>query len=200
MIGTIEGVLREKSPTEVLLETGGIGFSVAIPLSTFEGLGDLGSRTRLYTHLVVREDLLQLHGFLTTQERDAFRLLLSVTGIGPRMAQGILSGISVAELQAAIAGADYAVLTAISGVGRKLAERLILELRDKVGGLATSRSASGGDREETTRIREEAILALIALGHNRAGAERAVATAWKLHPASGADVQSLVKAAIQSAR
>ncbi len=200
MIGTLQGVLREKSPTEILLEVGGVGFSVSIPFSTFEQLGEVGSTVRLVTHLVVREDLLQLYGFFSTQEREAFRILLSVTGIGPRMAQGILSGIGVAELHTAISQSNVSALIAIPGVGRKLADRLIVELRDKLGKLAGGGPAVAGATSETSHLREEAILALVSLGYNRAAAERAIATAIKNDPGCTGTLQSLIKAAIHSAR
>jgi Holliday junction DNA helicase RuvA len=200
VIGTLEGILREKSPTEILVETGGVGFVVHIPLSTFEQLGEVGSSTRLYTHLVVREDLLQLYGFLSTHERGTFRLLLSVNGIGPKMAQGILSGIGVEDLQTAIAGSDTRALTAVPGVGRKLADRLIVELRDKLGKITPGDRMPGGKPSETARLREEATLALVSLGHNRTTAERAVAGAIKTDPLCARDVQTLIKAAILLAR
>ncbi len=200
MIASLQGVLREKKPTEILLEVGGVGYGVSIPLSTFERLGETGSTVRLLTHLVVREDLLQLYGFLSAEERETFRLLMSVTGIGPRMAQGILSGIGVADLQEAISRGDLSALTAIPGVGRKLAERLVVELRDKLGKLARAGDAPGSGVPGASGNREEAILALISLGYNRPTAERAVAAAIKNDPSCAGSLQSLIKSAIHPPR
>ncbi len=200
MIASIQGVLREKKPTEILLEVGGIGYTVNIPLSTFERLGEPGATIRLLTHLIVREDALQLYGFVSAEERETFRLLMSVTGIGPKMAQGILSGIGVSELQEAISRGDLSALTAIPGVGRKLAERLVVELRDKLGKLAHVGGPGDAGVPGGSGNREEAVLALISLGYNRLAAERAVAAAIKNDPTCAGTLQSLIKSAIHPSR
>ncbi len=201
MIASLQGTLREKRPTEIVVEVEGIGYALSIPVSTFEWLGEVGSSVRLLTHLVVREDALQLFGFASSEERETFRLLMSVTGIGPKMAQGILSGIGVSELQTAIGTGDVGALTAVPGVGKKLAERLIVELRDKLGKLAhvdgtTLPSGPAGG----TGNREEAILALLSLGYARPAAERAVVTAIKNDPRCAESLQALIKAAIHPSR
>jgi Holliday junction DNA helicase RuvA len=196
MISTLRGRLQSKSPTEVLIETGGVGYGVSIPLSTFEQMGEPGAEAFLFTYLHVREDILQLFGFATAGERDVFRLLISVTGIGPRMAQGILSGITVRDLREHLARGNPAALTAVPGIGKKLAERLILELRDKVGRLDTGQSGTpGGDARE--RARSEALLALTSLGYARPAADKAIRTA--LNDADGADltVEALLKASLK---
>jgi Holliday junction DNA helicase RuvA len=173
MIGSLTGILKIKSPTEVLLDVNGVGYTVIIPLSTFEKLGELGTRITLLTHLHVREDAMQLYGFGTEQERNLFRLMISVSGIGPKIAQGILSGISVTDLQQYIAKSNLSALTAIPGVGKKTAERLVVELRDKVGKIAATAEnlPASEDRRE---MREEALLALTSLGYNRPVAEKAL--------------------------
>ena len=133
MIASLTGILKSKSPTEILVEVHGIGYTVSIPLSTYEKLGDIGSSVSLLTHFHVREDVMQLFGFFTEEERRLFKLLISVSGIGPKIAQSILSGMNVEELKSHLVSGNVNALTAIPGVGRKTAERLIVELRDKVG-------------------------------------------------------------------
>jgi Holliday junction DNA helicase RuvA len=142
MIARLSGKLAVKSPTEIVIDVGGVAFALSVPLSTFERLPGAGETVSVFTHLHVREDLLQLYGFFAEEEREVFRILISVSGIGPKMAQGILSGLPVADLKAHIIAGNSHALTAIPGVGRKLAERLIVELRDKIaktGGAFPSR-------------------------------------------------------------
>src|SRR3989339_1757113 len=166
MIGSLTGTLKHKSPTEVVLDVNGVGYAVIIPFSTYEKLGDLESRVTLVTHLHVREDALQLFGFFTEEERFFFKLLISVNGIGPKIAQGILSGISVPELRQHIANGNISALTAIPGVGKKTAERLVIELRDKIGKIGRG-DAGHISTEDGSELRQEALLALTSLGYNR---------------------------------
>jgi Holliday junction DNA helicase RuvA len=174
MIASLRGTLAAKSPTEAVVDVHGVGYALSIPLSTYERLGPLSSEVFLYTHQHVREDTLQLFGFATEEERAMFRLLLSVTGIGPKMAQGILSGIPVPELRTHLAGGNLPALTAIPGIGRKLAERLVLELREKIG---KTPAAPGSPTDEHAHIHTEALMALVSLGYARPAAERALRTA-----------------------
>jgi len=174
MISYIRGKLVEKTPTYVVVETGGIGFKIEIPLSSFKALGDVGSEIKIRTYLHAREDVLQLFGFATEEEKELFQLLISVTGIGPRLAQGILSGISVREFKLAIRDKDITKLTSAPGVGKKTAERLILELREKIGEVKTDRIPVSFTMSPTG---EEAVLALISLGYKRS---RAVEVVQKL--------------------
>ncbi len=174
MISYIRGKLVEKTPTYVVVETGGIGFKIAIPLSSFKALGDVGSGIKIRTYLHAREDVLQLFGFATEEEKELFQLLISVSGIGPRLAQGILSGISVREFKLAIRDKDITKLTSAPGVGKKTAERLILELREKIGEVKTDRIPVSFTMTPTG---EEAVLALISLGYKRS---RAVEVVQKL--------------------
>ncbi|GJQ19707.1 MAG: Holliday junction ATP-dependent DNA helicase RuvA [Bacteroidia bacterium] len=194
MIASLTGVLKAKTPTEVLIDVQGVGYAVNIPLSTFEGLGTAGSTVTLLTHLQVREDALQLYGFATEDELILFRLLISVTGIGPRIAQGILSGIPAAELRNYILQGNVAALIAIPGVGRKTAERLVVELRDRIGRAETAGTVSiqsAGQEDPRT----QALLALTSLGYSRQVAERAVRAASA--ETNSTSVEELIKTALK---
>ncbi len=198
MIASIRGTLVSKSPTEVIIDTGGIGYSVNIPLPTYTTLGDIGTPVSLLTYLHVREDILQLYGFSTEEERSLFRLLISVSGIGPRMGQTILSGISAEELRQHIASGNQLALTAIPGVGKKLAERLIVELRDKISRVeAGPLPHAGADRQ--SQVRAQALMALTSLGYSRPVAEKALLAA--LHEMNGGDVtvEILIKSSLRHA-
>ena len=197
MIGRLAGVLLAKSPMDALIDVHGVGYTLAIPLSTYEALGPPGSHATVFTHLHVREDALQLYGFATEAERESFRMLISVSGIGPRMAQGILSGIPVRELREHIATGNVAALIAIPGIGRKLAERLVVELRDRVARseAIASPAASGGDGSAATR--NEALLALTSLGYSRQTAETALRGAVEELSGKQPTVEALIKAALR---
>jgi Holliday junction DNA helicase RuvA len=196
MISRISGELLSKSPTEIVLDVHGVGFTLNIPLSTFEHLGNPGTKATLFTHMHVREDALLLYGFATEEERDIFRILLSVNGIGPKMAQSILSGISTNELKRHIASGNPAGLTTVPGVGRKTAERLIVELRDSLGRLDTTASAAHTG-QGTSNIRNEALLALTSLGYSRVNAERAIRSALEESKEAEGSVESLVKSSLR---
>ena len=198
MIAFLKGTLTSKSPTEATIDVGGIGYGVSIPLSTFEKLGTPGSPATLLTHLHVREDVLQLYGFASEDERTLFRLLVSVNGIGPRMGLGILSGIPAGDLRAHIASGNTAALTTIPGIGRKLAERLVLELREKIGKAEHAGTfTTPGDPRGA--IHGEAILALTSLGYSRPVAEKAVRAASAEPGASDGTLEGLLKAALRHA-
>lgn len=199
MIATLTGTLTRKSPTEIVVTAGGLGYAVSIPLSTFERLPEVGSEAFLFTHLHVREDLMQLFGFATEVERDVFKMLISVTGIGPRMAQGILSGMAVDDLRAAIGCGNHAALTTIPGVGRKLAERLVLELRDKMVKSDLTAGTSSGAPSGPAGVRSEALLALTSLGYNRAIADKALRAALDESHNGTPTLQELIKAALKHA-
>lgn len=199
MISQLRGELLHKSPTEVVVDVNGIGFGVQIPVSTFETLGELHTTVKLFTHLHVREDALLLYGFATEEERAAFRLLISVTGIGPRMAQGILSGIPVPNLKSSIASGNTAALTTIPGVGRKLADRLVVELRDKLSRMEPSTGGVMFTSDVQGAVRAEALLALTSLGYNRAVAERAVRGALEEFKNSPPTLETLIKTALRHA-
>jgi len=199
MITSLRGTLIRKSPTEIAVDVQGVGYGINIPLSTFEALGDLNTPVSLFTYLYVREDALQLFGFASEDERNLFRLLISVTGIGPKMAQSILSGISGPELRAAILQGNFSMLTSIPGVGRKLSERLVVELRDKIGKIPAGSSILASSTDAQTQIRSEALLALTSLGYNRASSERAIKMAIKDNVSVENSVETLIKAALRHA-
>jgi holliday junction DNA helicase RuvA len=171
MIAYLRGRLAEKNPARIVVESNGIGYDLFIPLSSFEALGELGSDVFVLTHLHVREDGIQLFGFATEAERDLFRLLISVSGIGPRSAVAVLSGISTADFREAVRNADIASLMRAPGVGRKTAERLVLELRDKVG---ESETETPGFPSIIRKTADEAVQALVTLGYKRPKAQELV--------------------------
>lgn len=197
MIGSLRGTLIRKSPTEILVDVQGVGYQVSIPLSTFEALGKEQTTVMLLTYLHVREDALQLYGFMTEDERTMFKLLMSVSGIGSRLAQGILSGIGVAELRSYIAQGNIGALTAIPGVGRKLAERLVVELRDKISKAESTAAFLGSATEGQSKTRFEALLALTSLGFGRPLAEKALRSALQHLNGKDASVEELVKLALK---
>jgi holliday junction DNA helicase RuvA len=162
LIGRIHGKLVEKHPPQILVDVMGVGYELDVPMSTFYQLPATGAEVSLHTHLVVREDAHQLYGFATEAERHAFRQLLKITGVGARTALSVLSGMSVSDLRDAVMGQDSATLTKIPGIGRKTAERLLLELRDKLdAALAAPAAAAKGDGQ-TGDITN----ALLSLGYN----------------------------------
>ena len=175
MISRITGILIEKNPPEVVVDVGGVGYEIAVPMSTFYPLPAIGERVSLHTQLIVREDAHLLYGFATHSERAAFRQLLKISGVGPKVALAVLSGLSVNDLASAIALQDAARLTKIPGIGKKTAERLLLELRDKFqtpGAISSTDSAAVSDSGDILN-------ALIALGYN----ERVAQFANKQMPA-----------------
>lgn len=161
MIGRLTGILLAKQPPQVLLDVNGIGYEIDVPMSTFYNLPATGQSVSFYTHLVVREDAHLLYGFGSEDERHVFRRLIKVSGIGPKVALTILSGLSVGELAQAVASQDAARLVKIPGIGKKTAERLVLELRDKLAQSAVS--VSSGGRADPLG---DALNALLALGYN----------------------------------
>lgn len=189
MIAHVRGRLVQKNPTMAVVETGGVGFHLLIPVSTFETLGDPGQEVLLLTHLHVREDVLQLFGFATQDERDLFLLLISVNGVGPKLAIGILSGIKTENFRQAVREGNAAVLDKIPGVGKKTAERLLVELRDKIG-----MSIPSATTPALGPIHEQAILALVSLGYKRAHAEEAVQRI--LRQESGLSLEALLRTAL----
>lgn len=175
MIGRLRGVVISKSPPTLVLEVGGVGYEIEAPMSTFYELPPVGQSATLHTHLVVREDAHLLYGFSRESQRRLFRALLKVNGVGPRVALAVLSGLSDQEFLRCVANEDIARLTRVPGIGRKTAERLVVELRDKLGN-----QAKLGDRADAPSPEapadpvSEAISALIALGYKPQEANRAV--------------------------
>ena len=177
MIGSLEGRLIDKTPEVVGVQVGGVGYEVRVPLSTYLELPDEGKTVRLRVHTYVREDQFRLYGFLTDEERRGFRLFLGISGVGPRLALAILSGLPIAKLVHAIRHEDVNALKGVPGVGTKTAERILVELRDKVDGFEVPEPAEAGAGAE-----DASISALMNLGYPRALAERAVRAALEELP------------------
>jgi len=192
MIGHLRGTLIDKRPNQILLDVGGVGYQVSIPLSTFYSLGDLHSEVTLLIRTHLREDSIALYGFLTAREKHFFELLLSASGVGPGLALKILSGMSVDDLVPAIRHNDLVQLTRIPGVGKKTAERIVVELRDKLAAMEAVEAEKPATR---TGLEADAISALLNLGYDRRLAEKAVAEAKRDGAAS--TFEALLKAALQ---
>ncbi len=176
MIAFLNGNLARALPTQAIVDVGGVGYEVFIPLSSYDKLPPAGQPVRLLTHLHVREDAHVLYGFMTAAERDLFRLLVNnVSGIGPKLALAVLSGMSVNNFKGAVVNSDVAALSKISGLGKKTAERIVLELKDKVGVTAAWEAASAAHAPTPEQERaNEAVLALIALGYKQVEAHRVI--------------------------
>jgi Holliday junction DNA helicase RuvA len=176
MITFLDGKLAGALPTQATIDVGGVGYEILIPLSSYDRLPPVGQPVHVLTHLHVREDAHILFGFMTTAERDLFRLLVNnVTGIGPKLALAVLSGMSVSNFKSAVVNGDVALLSKISGVGKKTAERMVLELKDKVGVAAAWEAASAAHAPTAEESQaNEAVLALIALGYKQVDAHKTV--------------------------
>lgn len=176
MISYVRGKIAAKSPTSVTIENSGIGLEILVPLSTFAALGEVGSETQLLTYLHVREDALILFGFATGEEKELFRYLLSVSGIGPKLALGIISGSKIPELYKNIAEGNESALTRVKGLGKKTAQRMIIDLKEKAEAKVGRLENLGVELSKVPpSVVEEAMLAMISLGYSRNEAERAIA-------------------------
>jgi Holliday junction DNA helicase RuvA len=196
MITYLQGTLVEKQPTRVVLDVGGVGYEVFVPLSSYDRLPHTDAPCRLLTVDHVREDVHQLFGFATERERRMFGLLMSISGIGPKLAMSALSGLSIRDLTRAIVESDVKRLSSISGLGKKTAERIVVELRDKIGEAEALDAVAGVDElsgEDTQR--RDAVLALVALGYKQADAARMVAAALK-NTGHDVSVESIIKNAL----
>jgi holliday junction DNA helicase RuvA len=195
MIAFVEGELVEALPTQVVIAANGVGYLVQIPLSSFDALPQVGQRFRLLTHLVIREDAHLLFGFATVEERDLFRLLMQhVTGVGPKLALAVLSGMSIRNFKQAVVNGDVSALARVSGVGKKTAERIVLELKDKVGVAAAWEVAAAGRTDQQTRL-NDAMLALISLGFKQVEAQKALKEVQSKSPET--DTEALIRAALK---
>jgi Holliday junction DNA helicase RuvA len=172
MIAELRGTLLKKGPAEVVVGVGGVGFRLLVPLSTYRALGVEGDDVHVFTHLHVKDDALELFGFCTEAERQIFKELISVSGIGPKLGLAVLSGLSPEVLQRAIVEEDLGLLTSISGIGRKTAQRLIVDLKERLSGMDVSSIGAGGERDREQV--GDAVLALVALGMRRQAAREAV--------------------------
>ncbi len=199
MIGQLRGKLAEKRPNSVLVDVGGVGYVVAVSLSTYAGLGELHAEVTLLIHTHVREDALALYGFISSREKQLFEMLISASGVGPSLAMKILSGMSVEELVPAIRGNDLARLTKIPGVGRKTAERMVVELKDRLETISAEvmiagkpKAAAGG--AAVTDVEADVISALVNLGYDARASEEAVAEGKRL--AGAGNFEKLLRAAL----
>jgi len=200
LIAYLEGKIIEKNPTHLILGVNGIGYSINIPVSSYAGIGEVGQTVKVLTYQYVREDELKLYGFASKHEKGLFELLISVSGVGPRVALGILSSIPVQDFQRSVLAEDLDVLTHISGVGKKTAQRLILELKEKLGkmDLGIEKGIEAGERMGAP-VEEEAVSALVSLGYNKLDARKAV---QKANPESeeSLPVEELIKRALKYAK
>jgi len=196
MIAQLRGTLADKRPNQVLVDVGGVGYLVHIPVSTFYALGDLHSNVTLLIHTQVREDAISLYGFLSSREKHLFELLISASGVGPVLALKILSGMSVDDLVPAVRSGDLARLTRIPGVGKKTAERMVVELRDKLAAMETSEAAR--QPVATAGAAADVVSALLNLGYEERAAEQAVERAAKDGAAKSPEsFETLLRAALQ---
>jgi len=189
MIATLEGTLVEKTPERLVLDVGGVGFAVFVSLQTFADLPSAGARVRLLIHTEVREDAIELFGFRDARERQLFALLRRVKGLGPRTSLAVLSGMPAGELAGVIGAGDVARLTTIPGVGRRIAERIVVECREQVPRLDGATPATG----PASGAEDEAVSALVNLGYKRAEAEAAV----RQHARDGAPLEEVIRTALQ---
>lgn len=196
MIIFLSGTLVEKQPARAVVDVNGVGYEVFIPLSSYDRLPTAGNPVHILTHDYVREDARLLYGFMTSAERDMFLLLIGTTGIGPKLALSALSGLTVREIKAAVVEGDVKRLSAISGVGKKMAERLVVELRHKISDADALEAVAGADDDagEGTLLRD-ALLALITLGYKQDEARKMVRQVAEKHPTL-TSVEDIVKRAV----
>jgi Holliday junction DNA helicase RuvA len=196
VIAQLSGTLLEKHLQRLVVDVAGVGYEVLVPLSTFYAIGDPGARVGLRIHTHVREDALSLFGFVTRLEQDLFERLIGISGIGPKLAIAVLSGLEPPLLIRAIGQGDVARLTSIPGVGKKTAERIVLELKDRLPGVPAGAGPDGGTAEEPVLLlRDDLLSALINLGYHRPLAEKAVDTAIRSLP--GGDFERTLKQALR---
>jgi len=196
MIGRLQGKVIEKQAPDLLIDVQGVGYEVLVSLNTFFGVPGVGEITTLHTHFVVREDVQQLYGFGTQSERQLFRHLIKVNGVGPKMALAILSGMSANDFAICVHNNDIATLVKLPGVGKKTAERLLIEMRDKIGDMdATAAGSATGAQEAKPDISQEAESALIALGYKPADAAKIIS---RVATESVNDAGELIRLALKS--
>jgi Holliday junction DNA helicase RuvA len=200
LIAYLEGKLIEKNPTHLILDVAGVGYSVNIPVSSYANIGEIGEIIKILTYQHVREDELKLYGFSTKPEKDLFELLISVNGVGPKVALGILSSISVEDFQRSVLEEDLDVLTHISGVGKKIAQRLIVELKEKLTKIDL-RLEKGVEVKERigVSIEDEAVSALVSLGYNKFDARKAIEKA-NSESEESLPIEELIKKALKYAK
>jgi Holliday junction DNA helicase RuvA len=196
MIAFIRGRLLDKQPNRLVVDVQGVGYEVLVPLSTYYDIGEVGADVALHVHTHVREDAFQLYGFRTSVEQQLFERLISISGIGPKLGIAVLSGIEPRELVRAVQRSDVARLIRVPGIGRKTAERIVLELKDRLGQIALGDRAEPEPPDtEASRVREDLVSALHNLGYHRPLAEKAVDAALESHP--GATFEQALKDALR---
>ncbi|MGD0445009.1 MAG: Holliday junction branch migration protein RuvA [Edaphobacter sp.] len=199
MIAHLRGRLLSKTPNQAIVECAGVGYDVTISVATFSALPNDGAEVTLHIHTHVREDQLALFGFSETQEKRLFEKLLTISGIGPKLAITVLSGIDSSRLVTAIRSADHATLTRIPGIGKKTAERVVLELKDKLDDLAVSIPTTAGTSHHGP-AGDDALSALVNLGYPRPIAQKAIETAITKNPDAAKDFETLFRAAMAAIR
>lgn len=197
MIDSLRGKLTYKSPTYIRVDVNGVGYGLNIPVSTYNSLGDIGDDVSIFTYLHVREDIMRLYGFKTEDELATFKLLISVTLIGPQSALGILSSLSSEELKRAILRDDFNKLDSVPGVGKKTAQRIIIELKEKISPVGEILSTAGDLNEAETTLIEEGIRALISLGCSKKEALLAIKTAYINFKDKKPSLEELIKYALK---
>lgn len=197
MIAQLRGILAQKTTTEAIIDCNGVGYSAMISVNTSGSLPEVGEEVKLITILVHREDSMQLFGFIDESERDAFKMITSISGIGPKIAMGILSSVSVSELQEYIIAGNLPALKKLPGIGKKTAERLILELKDKIGKLGDAIPAEGGVSQNL--VKQEALAALVTLGYSAAIAERAIKKVISEDPSAAKNAEELIRKSLSFA-
>ncbi|MCA9510798.1 MAG: Holliday junction branch migration protein RuvA [Myxococcales bacterium] len=200
MIARVEGVLRDKEPTRIVIDVAGVGYELHVSLHSYAALPDEGKTVAMHVHTHVREEAIQLFGFASRAERDVFELLLRASRVGPRLAQTVLSGMPPERLLASLRASDVTALCRIPGVGRKLAERMVVELRDRAAELALggagAAASAGAAAAPAASAEDEALSALTNLGYPRAQAEKVVAAA-RAEAGDGASTEALIRAALR---
>ena len=199
MIAHLRGRLLSKTPNQAIIDCGGVGYDVTISVATFSALPNEGTEVTLHIHTHVREDQLALFGFSQTQEKRLFEKLLTISGIGPKLAITVLSGIDATRLINAIRSGDHATLTKIPGIGKKTAERVVLELKDKLDDLATTIPTTTGAPHHGA-AGDDALSALVNLGYARPIAQKAIETAITKNPETAQDFETLFRAAMAAIR
>ena len=200
MIAHLRGRLFSKTPNQAIVECAGVGYEVTISVTTFSALPSEGVDANLHIHTHVREDQIALFGFSERQEKRLFEKLLTISGIGPKLAITVLSGISSDRLVTAIRSGDHATLTRIPGIGKKTSERVVLELKDKLDDLAVAIPTSSGTGPHHGPAGDDALSALVNLGYPRPVAQKAIETAIDKNPEAAHDFETLFRAAMQSIR
>ncbi len=197
MIASLNGVLKDVSVTEILLDVNGVGYQIFIPMSTYDKVPRVGERIELLTYLQVLDDDMRLYGFYSAQEKDLFKMLISVTGIGPKLALNVLSSITPESFCAAVRNADSKLLSKINGIGKKTADRMVLELRSKVLSISPASAFQGKIPDSAAKSAEDSILALVQLGFKYESAAKTVHELAKSLPPAECNSENLIRSALK---